>query len=301
MKTLSPALRALIATRQFYVVDLHTFTLANGGGTLRYCSGDIDVILGANTFLCGQSSGILFDRDGERAKVSLKLGLEVSTVEIGITAQSWATINGLSLQQAIIRGVFDGAEYTLQRAYMPTFGDTSPGAVTMFGGRVGEIPCDGSSATITINSPTELLDIGIPRNVYQPACSNTLFDTGCGLTRASFAVTGNSVITGFPTTASLIYSTYTGRATNYFSLGVIQFTSGALSGMSRSIKAHSSRPVNNNDELLMISPFPVAPAIGDTFTLYPGCNKLQGTCLSKFNNLARFRGYPFIPENSTAI
>lgn len=301
MKTLSTQLRNLLATRQFYVVDCHTFTLANGGGTLRYCSADIDITLNGNLYSCGSSSGILIDREGDKAKYSLKTGVEVDTLSIALAVKPTATVNGISFQQAVARGMFDGAEYTLQRAYMPTVGDTSAGGVTVFGGRLGEINANGDTLVFSINSHLELLNISLPRNVYQAQCANTLFDGGCGLVRSSFVVGVCFVVASPPSTANFIYSTFTNYATDYFTLGVIQFQTGALAGMSRTIKAHSSRPQNNNDEILLLSPFPVAPAAGDSFVLYPGCNKLQATCLSKFNNLAKFRGFPFIPENSTAI
>ena len=40
---------------------------------------------------------------------------------------------------------------------------------------------------------------------------------------------------------------------------------------------------------------------GDAFTVYPGCDKTRNTCLNKFNNLLRFRGFPYTPENSIAV
>jgi hypothetical protein len=40
----------------------------------------------------------------------------------------------------------------------------------------------------------------------------------------------------------------------------------------------------------------VAP--GDTFTIYPGCNKLRTTCQA-FGNDINFGGQPFIPPPET--
>jgi uncharacterized phage protein (TIGR02218 family) len=39
-----------------------------------------------------------------------------------------------------------------------------------------------------------------------------------------------------------------------------------------------------------------APANGDTFNIYPGCDKKQATCSTKFANLTHFRGFPYIPR-----
>jgi hypothetical protein len=40
-------------------------------------------------------------------------------------------------------------------------------------------------------------------------------------------------------------------------------------------------------------------ASGATFTVRAGCDKTQGTCTTKFSNLARFRGMPYIPVAET--
>jgi uncharacterized phage protein (TIGR02218 family) len=42
-------------------------------------------------------------------------------------------------------------------------------------------------------------------------------------------------------------------------------------------------------------------AAGDSFSIYPGCDKQQSTCQNKFANLINFRRFPYIPENSTAV
>jgi uncharacterized phage protein (TIGR02218 family) len=48
-------------------------------------------------------------------------------------------------------------------------------------------------------------------------------------------------------------------------------------------------------------PLQSPPAAGDTFTVYFGCDHTPGTCRSKFNNLANFRGFPYVPPPQMAI
>ena len=79
MKPASPALIALLASRQFYAVDLYTFSLA-GGGVLRYTTGDADVTANGNRYSAGGTTGPYFDRKGNRAKCRWKTGIEVSFV-----------------------------------------------------------------------------------------------------------------------------------------------------------------------------------------------------------------------------
>ena len=37
----------------------------------------------------------------------------------------------------------------------------------------------------------------------------------------------------------------------------------------------------------------IAP--GDTFAVYPGCDKRLETCIGRFNNVINFRGEPYVP------
>ena len=65
------------------------------------------------------------------------------------------------------------------------------------------------------------------------------------------------------------------------------------SGISRTVKSYAG------GQFVFILPLPYDPTVGDTFSVYPGCDKTQAVCQSKFNNVARFRGFPFIPVPET--
>lgn len=292
MKSASPALLALLATRQFFSADLYNFALI-GGGLLNYCSGDKDIVWNGITWSAGGTTGPYFDRKDNKAKCHWKIGTDVDQLIFDCLPGS-STIEGEPFLSAVRQGVFDGAEMTLYRAFMPTYGNTAAGTVIMFVGRVAEIDAGRSLATFSINSHLELLNVQMPRNLYQSGCVNTLFDAGCTLNAADFAITG-AAASG--TTASSINATLS-QATGYFDLGQITFTSGENNGVSRSIKTYTHSSPSN---LTLIAPFPTAPAAADTFTIYPGCDKSQATCGSKFSNLLNFRGFPFIPDSATAV
>jgi uncharacterized phage protein (TIGR02218 family) len=66
-------------------------------------------------------------------------------------------------------------------------------------------------------------------------------------------------------------------------------------GTKRSLKAYAS------GALQLFSPLPVAPAVGDTFSIFPGCDKTMATCQNKYSNVVHFRGFPFIPTPETAV
>lgn len=291
MKPASTALINLLATRQFYSADLYEFSLS-GGGQLNYCGGDKDIVWNGITWSASGTTGPYFDRNDNKAKCHWKVGIEVDTLVFDVLPGS-STVLGDPFLSAIRQGIFDGAEMTLYRAFMPTYGNVAAGTVIMFAGRVAEIDASGSLATFSVNSHLELLNQNLPRNLYQSGCLNTLYDTACTLNQASFTVTASA---GASSTQSIVNTALT-QATGYFDLGVITFTSGANNGISRTIKTYvQGSPSTVN----VIAPFPTAPNSGDTFSIVPGCDKQQSTCQNKFSNLANFRGFPYVPENSTA-
>lgn len=294
MKAATSALIALLQTRQFYIADLYTFTFVDGS-VLRYCSGDADLTVSGHVFKCGGQTGPYIERSGDHGKVSWKTGLEVDTLQFSVIPGA-ATVFGLPLLQAARLGKFDGAELQLDRAYMPTYGDVSVagGTLILFIGRVAEIDMGRTNAVFNVNSHLELLDIQMPRNLYQAGCVNTLYDTSCTLLKSAFTATSSA---NSGSTQSVINTTM-GQASGYFDLGGITFTSGQNAGFSRSVKAYVH---GGTSTISVITPFPFLPAPGDTFTIYPGCDKTQNTCGAKFSNIVNFRGMPYVPEPETAI
>jgi len=296
MKPASLELLALLETRQFYVADLYTFTLA-GGGVLRYCSGDQTVMANGFTYSAGGTTGPYFDRQDNKAKCHWKIGVEVDTLVFDVLPGT-ATVLGEPFLQAVHAGQFDGAEVVLERAFMPSYGDTSRGTIVYFVGRVAEIDAGRSIATFSVNSHLELLNLQLPRNLFQSGCVNNLGDAACGVSLASYGVAG-SVTSVANAANSVSATTVGGQAAGYFQLGKIRFTSGGNAGLTRSIASYDQ----TNGALVFVSPFPVAPAQGDAFQIFPGCDKTYSGSngCPKFNNVARFKGFPFVPVPETAV
>lgn len=291
MKPASSALRSLLASRQFYAADLYTFTLV-GGGVLRYTSGDRDITANGNHFT---SQGPRVDRKGNKAKCHWKIGVDVDTLVFDVMPQATDLVNGQSFLAACVQGAFDGAELTLERAFMGTYGDTSVGTVILFAGRVAEIDLGRGVATFSVNSHLELLNLNLPRNLWQPSCVNSLGDPSCGVNLTSFAVAG-SALAG---SSTHIVNASLAQATGYFDQGKINFTSGANAGLSRSVK---SWVTGSPGVVALLAPLPNLPAAGDAFQIFPGCDKtLGGNGCAKFANTARFRGFPFVPTPDTAV
>lgn len=299
MKNIPAGVLTILATRNFNMAQLFTFTL-DDGTVLRYTDGDIDLTYAGNTYSCGGQTGPYFEGDpngsGNKVRGHWKVGTSVDTIMFDVFPGLSGTVEGIPFLQACQQGFFDKAICKVDRVYMPagSYGDTSAGIVNVFTGIVGDVDGSRSMATFTVNGMTILLQQQLPRNIYQPGCMNTLYDSACTLARSAFAVNA-AALTG--STKSVINATLA-QATDYFSLGSIRFTSGQNVGFSRGIKTYVQ---GSPSVISLMSPFPFTPAIADTFTIYPGCDKLSTTCANKFSNLANYRGFDFVPENSTAV
>jgi uncharacterized phage protein (TIGR02218 family) len=286
MRAASAGLIAMLNGKsQFLIADILTLTQANGTIT-RFTNADFDVV--ANTFTFS-STGPKF----ERSKTTLVVGISVDTMNLTILVDATMLLGGLPWAQAVAAGALDGARIVVERAHMQTWGDTSAGTVIMFSGRVSEVAPSRNLIEATVKSDLELLDIQMPRNVFQPTCVHTLYDAGCVLLKSAFSVAG--VVTAGSTAASILASALT-QATAYFDLGTLTFTSGLNNGMTRTVKTYTN--VAGVKTLIPVLAFPVAPATSDTFSVAPGCDKTKATCTAKFANGAHFRGYPFMPTSA---
>ena len=132
----------------------------------------------------------------------------------------------------------------------------------------------------------------MPRNVYTAGCIHTVFDGGCGLIKASFA-NPSAALSG---STNRVLLCELAQAPGYFDLGTVTFTSGANAGVTRTIKAYAVGAIS------LSYPLKTAPAVGDSFIAYPGCDKrMAETCSAKFGNLPNYRGFPFIPVPEATI
>lgn len=287
MKSASPALVALLNSGlDFVMADLWTITLS-GGAVLRWSGVDIPITTGGNTYALGPVIA--------RSAITEKRGLEVATLEVTIHAGDDDLINGFPIIGFIAKHGFDGAAIRLDRAFAADWNSPIAGTIWRFGGRVTSVgSVQDSTATLTVSSSTILLNVNVPPNLYQAPCLHAVYDGGCGLAQASFAATGT--VTASPAPSPSAFDTSLTPAANHFAQGRIVFTSGVNAGLARTVRSNDA-----GGAFLIIPPLPAPPASGDAFTAYPGCDKTQGTCLTKFNNLSRFKGAPYVPTPETAL
>lgn len=271
----------------FEMVDLWAIRL-NGGATIYWHGA------GINTPLTFEGQSFLAGPGIDRGKISTKLGLEVATLDVSISATSSDLINGVPIIPFAQGRGFDGATVVLYRGFLTSWAwpYTIVGAVVAFSGRVTQLKDIGRARfTMTVSAWTVLLNVNMGPDVFQAGCLNMLYDQSCTLTKSSYATSG-TVTGGAGTTGC---NTSLTAADGYYTQGQIAFTSGANAGLSRAVATY----VNASGAMTFAFPLPYAPAAGDAFTAYAGCDLTMATCKSRFNNLIHFRGQPFTPPAVT--
>lgn len=285
MRPASAKLITLLDADQFVMADLYTITTVQGD-VFRYTNYDFDLAIAGQIY---SSSGPIINRD----RVRLSLGIEVDNLSISIDCIDDNKWNGVNVVQAFHNGQLDGARFKLERIFMdvnmPT--DTSAGAIKLFEGRIIEPDLDRNSIQASVASDLDELNVQMPRNLYQPSCINTLFDSACSLLRQNFMV--QTTIEAGSNTARILCQV--NQPQGWFTQGVIEFLDGGNAGLKRTIRLHES------GALLLTLPLLETPQAGQRIQVYPGCDKRLETCQNRFNNFAQFRGAPFIPVPETAV
>lgn len=279
--------------------DLYTLTLASGT-VFRWSGADVAVIGNGQTWSLGPG----FKRNGVRFVV----GVEVDTLSVSMYDVAGTQINGQGLMAFIRAGGFIGARLQLDRAFWGPDDAQAVGALYWFGGRVAEVArVSRYEAQFSVKSGLELLDVMVPRDVYQAGCPNDLYGPECGASRSgsspggvAFTQAGTVSASSDPRRLTVSVSGIT-APDGFFALGTATCTSGANTGVARTVRVWSGGVVT------VLNPWPVAPAVGDGITLVAGCTKSQTDTngCPKFWSAAevakRYRGQSNIPAAETVL
>lgn len=155
-------------------------------------------------------------------------------------------------------------------------------------GPIDNINVDDDLATL--RSPSALgvaLNSSCPSTYYQTPCNHVLFDRRCNVDRNAWS---------HDTTIAAV----SGRTINVASLGVC---AGKMIGGEIVLTSGERRTVTAESGLALTINFPFAEVeVGGEVELAVGCNHLYGKndggvghCINRFNNGARFGGFPYIP------
>jgi hypothetical protein len=307
MKAATTTLINFLENATTYVrADLYTFTL-NGGEVIRYTSANAPVTttITVNGVVQGPYTWNVGPPISDEGVQSSR-GVNAASVDITINGGTgvW-TVNGQDILDFIEGFGLDGAGVRIDRAWAPDwptlFGSGPIGTHCRFSGLFTEAKELGETqAVVTVQDPRSVLQTQYPAEVYSTSCLNVFGDADCGVNVA--ALTQSGTVTG--SSSQLAFNMNLVVADGYFSLGVVTFTSGENAGISRSIKYSAA----SGNGVMLTAPLPAEPAVGDAFTISPGCClALSGAGPNGCQQwqpatwAERFRGQPFVPPPTTGL
>ncbi len=284
-------LDTLLLTGQFIFADCYTIRLVDGVTILRYTTAQhsvsvvpIDSLI-RTTYLADQ---VLIS--GLRFKVGV--GVEVDEQTIEVAYRSTDLVQGQSWPQALKLGWFDGATISRDRFFAASWSSPWVGGIPMFAGRVSTLDSVGRmEAKLKIKSALVLLNIDMPRHLWQPSCLNTLGDLTCGVNQAAFSTTVVLSVDG--TTSVLPWA----AAADDYALGKV-----FMENFDSVTRVRTVKSVQAGVSITLSYPLDFIPVSGNQFVVFEGCDRTIARCPHFGGNyLDRNRSYPFVPVAETAV
>lgn len=270
MRTLSSPQLASVTNETMTLCRIVKFTLANGS-TFTFTDLDVSIVIASETYAAANG----FDLSA----VQTDIGTATSNVTLTLLLDS------LGLNRSMIEaGAMDGATAAVSLVDWSTLGTPIP----LFVGEVKLITYRDELVADIELEPILSRDLMLSVDIVSSNCRYDLGDTRCTVNIA--ALSKSFTITQVDN-AQVIETNLT-DADAAFDNGVLLFTSGQNSGIGLEVQSylHTLGTIT----LKLIAPFPLA--IGDTGTIYPGCDKtLIGGC-AKYANQLNFGGEPFVPD-----
>jgi hypothetical protein len=138
--------------------------------------------------------------------------------------------------------------------------------------------------TLTVAPKQAALARRVLRQLIQAPCNNVLYDSFCGVNKASFGVAG-TIDAIAADGVTLTVSEASAFADGYFgAAGLLEFSTRI-----GTIVEHVG------DQLTLRRAVP-GLIVGSAVTIYPGCKRDTTDCNVKFNNIANHMGFPFVPS-----
>jgi uncharacterized phage protein (TIGR02218 family) len=172
-----------------------------------------------------------------------------------------------------------------------------------FAGEIEDVDADMPYLTANAKSLPALFDRKFPRQIYQPGCNWSLFETACGLLAADWhwtatvaAVNANRDVI---TLAGLASTNPAAAVVHFFAAGYVRF--GVEPTAQHRMISDSTAAVGGAMAISLSTPLTTAPAVGSALDIYPGCDGRKETCIGRFDNYVRFGGCPFMPTGNPSV
>lgn len=237
-----------------------------------------DLVIGANTYKT--DSGYQFT--GLAAESNMAPGvLDLSGIA-GLAGIDYDTLAS---------GVFDNARvYAFATTWRTPIVDEEPLGLAF----LGKTTLKDDRYTAEMMMAVDALNQSTGKT-YTPSCQKKFGGqefAGCKVDLGPITVTGTLTSV---TSNSVFRDSTRAEAADYFGEGTIAFTSGANAGLKPlEIKTHAA-----DGTLTLHAPCHYPVAIGDAYSLIPGCRKRLADCSTKWSNIVNFGGFSYVPTQST--
>jgi hypothetical protein len=280
MKTASAGLITdLTGSDNHLAADLYWFAFASG--TAYWTSGDAAISYAGNSY----TPAII-----RRGSLQNSVGTEVASLEITITPGT-QTVAGLGLCAAARAGYFGDVQVLVLRSMSPTtYGGVANNVIPIMNGYTVDVEPGSSTVRVIVKSLLVKAELFLlPRRVIQPGCPFQVYDSDCGVTKASFT---HARTAASGTTASLVKLNTSSTFAVPGSWVVI--TSGTYNGARALVRSVSGA------DLTLDYPLPGVLTVGDGIDVIRGCDKTRTTCDTVFSNLERNGGLPSAAYETSA-
>jgi len=158
--------------------------------------------------------------------------------------------------------------------------------IMLAAGTVGEIARAEGAALIEFRGAAHALG-RVTGRVYQKSCDAALGDRRCGVDLSA----------GFSSKGALVRAEGLSLVVEGLSLAPELLAGGMLRAEGRSRPIRTAARHAEGVALILWERSAAPPAPGTEVSVTAGCDKRFETCVSRFRNAARFRGFPTIPGN----
>ena len=244
---------------------------------LGFTDHDHDVTFGGTTFEAAAGFTASEMRDS--------VGLSVDNLEVTSALSS----DRLS-EPDLAAGVYDDARVEIFRVNWSAVEQR----VLMRVGSLGEVRRAGLTFAAEVRGLAHYLQQPKGR-LYQFTCDADLGDARCKILLSDPLYRGEGEIVGVASARRFTAAGLDDFANDWFSRGLLTFTSGAADGQAIEVRTHAK--TGNVVTVELWAPARGPLQAGQTFVVTAGSDKHLTTCKAKFANSANFRGFPHMPGN----
>lgn len=235
---------------------------------------------------------ILFNGETYSAKDGVtptSIAQDASAAVANSEVNGYLTPSGFT-EEDIFAGLWDNAFVSI---FEVNYNDLSMGAMALGSGNIGEVKAGRTAFNAEMRGLTQRLQKVVGR-VYTAGCPWIFGDVAtCRKDIGPLMVTGS--FTSIVDLRTLV-DTARGEVSDYFGAGLMTVTSGENAGVQMEVYAFDS------GQFTLHLPLPYAAAVGDTYSVVPGCRKRwTEDCKTKWANGNNFGGFPLVPGSDKVL